>query len=205
MGADTFSTSWSLQFRRLLRRIGFDRNPMRRGTDRIQAITRAALVMVFLAGAPAAAVWIGHAVYASGLHAGRAQAAACRRVPAVVLQKEPVVTGWDRSGPPPARLSLWWTIPAGSSRTGEMTVLETLRPGSTISVWIDERGSLTHPPWSRAEIIGRAVGAAVAAPAVLALLLAIAGSVTSLVLDRRRLADWETDWLAVEPQWTGRQ
>jgi len=39
MGADTFSTSWSLRFRRLLRRIGFDRNPMRRGTDRIQAIT----------------------------------------------------------------------------------------------------------------------------------------------------------------------
>src|SRR5260221_6223605 len=102
MGADTFSTSWSLRFRRLLRRIGFDRNPMRRGTDRIQALTRAALVMVFLAGAPAAAAWTAHAVYASGLHAGRAQAAAWRRLPAVVLRKETLVTARDRSRPPPA-------------------------------------------------------------------------------------------------------
>jgi hypothetical protein len=44
---------------------------MRRGTDRIQALTRAALVMVFLVGAPAAAVWTGHAVYDSGLRAGQ--------------------------------------------------------------------------------------------------------------------------------------
>jgi hypothetical protein len=205
MGADTSPISWSLRFRRLLRRFGFDRNPMRRGTDRIQAITRAALLVVFLVGAPTTAVWIGYAVYTSGLQGGRAQAAAWHRVPAVVLHKAAVVTAWYRTVPPPEQVSLRWTTPAGSSRTGEMTVFEKVRPGSTISVWIDSRGWLTHPPWSRAQIIGRTAGAAVAAPAALALLLAIVGSVTSLVLDKRRLARWEADWSAVEPQWTGRQ
>lgn len=75
MGASTFANSWPLRFRRLLRCFGFERNPMRRGSDRIQAITRAVLLVVFLAGAPAAAVCTGRAVYTSGLHAGRAQAA----------------------------------------------------------------------------------------------------------------------------------
>ena len=113
MGADTSPISWFLRFRRLLRRFGFDRNPMRRGTDRIQAITRAALLLVFLVGAPTTAVWISHAVYTSGLQGGRSQAAAWHRVPAVVLQKAAVVTAWYRSGPPPSRLSLRWTTPAG--------------------------------------------------------------------------------------------
>ena len=205
MGADTFSISRSLRFRWWLRRLGFDRNPMRRRTDRIQAITQAAVLVVFLAGAPIAAVSIGHAVYTSRLHAGQTQAATWRRIPAVVLGRAPVVTAWYHCGPPPERLSLRWITPAGTSRTGEMTVRENVGPGSTIPVWVDDRGWLTHPPWSRAEIIGQAAGLAVAAPAALALLLAIVDSMTSLVLDRRRLAGWEADWSAVEPQWTGRQ
>jgi hypothetical protein len=144
-------------------------------------------------------------MYMSGLQAGRAQAAAWRRVPAVVLRMTPLVTGWYRSGPAPARLSVRWTSPAGSSRTGEITGAENVVPGRTVTVWIDGQGRLTHPPLSRAETIGRAIGGAVAAPMALALLLAAVGRVTSLVLDQRRLHSWEADWSTVEPQWTGRQ
>jgi hypothetical protein len=54
-------------------------------------------------------------------------------------------------------------------------------------------------------MIGRAVGAAIAAPAALALLLAIVGSVTSLMQDRRRLANRAADGRPWNQHWTGRQ
>jgi hypothetical protein len=192
------------RFRRSLRRAGFDRNPMRRATDRIQAITRAALLVVFAAGAPAAAGGIGHAVYISGLQAGRAQAAS-HPIIAIVLRITPMVTGWSRSRPTPARYSIRWTSPSGSPRTGEITGALGDVPGRTMTVWVDNQDRLASPPLSQAQIAGRAVAAAAAAAAVLASLLALAGKVVSLVLDKRRLSDWEADWSTVEPQWTGRK
>lgn len=178
---------------------------MRRRTDRLQTITRALSIAAFLAGAPAAAAVVGHGVYLYGLHAERAQAATWRGLPAVVLRVTPVVTGWYRSMPAPAWLSVRWTSPAGSARTGEAMGTADVVPGSTITVWIDEKDRLTHRPLSHADVIGRAIGAAVATPVALALLLATILRAESLVLDRRRLADWGADWSAVEPHWTGRQ
>ena len=51
------------RLRRFGRRVGFDRNPMRRGIDRFQAVMRAGLLVLFLVGAPAAAVQVGDGVY----------------------------------------------------------------------------------------------------------------------------------------------
>ena len=44
---------------RLARNLGLDRNPLRRGSDLAEAWIRAGLVVVFLAGAPTAAVSAG--------------------------------------------------------------------------------------------------------------------------------------------------
>jgi hypothetical protein len=178
---------------------------MRRGTDRIQAITRATLLVVFAVGAPAAGGGIGHAVYVSGLQAGLAHATASHPVTAVVLRMTPVVAGWSRSRPSPARYSVRWTSSPGSTRTGEITAALGDVPGRTMTVWVDNQDRLTFPPLSRAQIACRATAAAAAAAAVLALLLTLAGKVVSLVLDARRLADWEADWSTVEPHWTGRK
>jgi hypothetical protein len=73
------------------------------------------------------------------------------------------------------------------------------------TVWIDEQGRLAHPPLSRAEATRQVVRAAVAKPVALALLLAAAGGLVSLLLDKRRLARWEADWPAAEPQRAGRR
>jgi len=102
-------------------------------------------------------------------------------------------------------LSVRWTTPDGLSRTGEITAAGHAVVGSAVMVWIDETGRLTRPPLSRADVVKHVIGVAVAAPASLALLLGVVGWVTSRVLDRRRLADWEADWSVVEPKWTGRR
>jgi hypothetical protein len=189
---------------RLWRRIGFDLNPMRRGTDRIQAVTRAGLLVVFLAGAPIAALYVSHGITVSGLRATQAQAA-WHRVPAVVLRATPVVAGWSRSPWSPALLSVRWASPDGSPETGEITVAGNAVAGSTMTVWIDEHGRLAHRPLSRAEVTCAVIRGAVATPVALALVLAAVGRVVSLLLDRHRLACWEEDWSEVEPRWTGRR
>ena len=182
-----------------------DRNPMRRGCDRIQAVLRAVLLVVFLAGAPAAALAVSNAIYVSGLRAGQAQLAAWHRVPAVVLGAKPVATGWWYDMRSPMRLSVGWAAPGGSWQTGDVTVPRGAKAGGTTAVWIDAQGRLTHPPLSRAEVTGEVIRAAIAVPAALGLLLAGIAVMVSLVLDKRRLACWEADWSAVEPRWTGRR
>jgi hypothetical protein len=77
--------------------------------------------------------------------------------------------------------------------------------GSTMTIWIDAWGRLTHAPLSRAAVVDHVIGAAIVTPAALALVLCAVGLAASLVLDRHRLARWEADWLAVEPQWTRRR
>lgn len=156
----------------LLRLIGSDRNPMRRGTDRIQAVLRAVLLVVFLAGAPAGALAVSNAIYVSGLRAGQAQLAAWHRVPAVVLGAKPVATGWWYDMRSPMRLSVGWADPGGSWRTGEVTVPRGVKAGGTTAVWIDAQGRLTRTPLSRAEVTDEVIRAAVAVPVALGLLLA---------------------------------
>ncbi len=186
---------------RSLRRLGFDRNPKRRGTDRIQAIIRVGLLVVFLAGAPAAAVYAGHVIYLSGMRAERAEAAAWHRVPAVILRVTPTATGWSRSAAS-ALLSVQWVRTDGSWGTGKITGAKTALAGGTTTVWVDAKGRRAHLPLTRTEVITQVIRAAVAIPVALALLLAAIYGVISLLLDKHRLACWETDWSATEPQWT---
>lgn len=166
---------------------------------------RAGLLVVFLASAPAAAWYVSHGIYVSGVRAGQVQAAAWHRVPAVVLRATPIARGWWRPVPATAQLSLRWAAPHGSWRTGEIMIARRAVAGSTVTVWVDGRGRLAHPPLSRAEVTDQVIRAAVATPVALALLLAAVGGVVSLLLDRHRLGCWEADWSAVEPRWTHRR
>lgn len=187
-----------------LRRLRPDRNPMRRTTDRIQTLLRAVLLALLVLGGPIATAYAGHVVYVSGLRTGRAQAVAWHRVPAVVLHAKPIVTAWRHPATPggPAALSVRWTTPQGSSRTGEITGRAAAAPGSVVTVWIDKAGRLTHPPLPRADVADQMHAAMAVTALALTLLLCAVCRVASLVLDRYRLARWEADWLAVEPGWT---
>ena len=191
---------------RFLRRAGLDHNPLRRGLDRLQAVLRAALLAVFVIGAPVATACVSHGVYVPGMRAERAQAATWHRVPAVVLHNTMSVgaAAW-RHPFQPAVLLVRWSAPGGQLRTGEITDGKSLAPGSAVTIWVGAHGRLTHPPLTRADVVVHVIGAAVLTPALLALALCTAGGAASLVLDRRRLAAWEADWLLVEPQWTRRR
>ena len=61
-----------------------------------------------------------------------------------------------------------------------------------------------YPPIGQAQIASRVVAVVTLTPVVLALLLAAGLWLIRRIADRRRLAGWAADWLAVEPQWTKR-
>ena len=103
------------------RRLGWDRNPMRRATDRIQALLRAVLLASLVIGGPIATTYAGYAAYVSAVRSGQAQTAAWHRVPSLILHVKPIAT--LRQSPVaigPATLSVRWTTPQGPPRTGEI-------------------------------------------------------------------------------------
>jgi hypothetical protein len=188
----------------LARRLGLDRNPLRRGTDRVEAWIRIVLVLAFLIGAPV--VFWGAARWAGSVAptAAHAQQAGEHRVPVTLLQGMPsaadsftvVSLGWVKAR---------WTVPGGSVRTGYVEVPAGSRAGSTVPVWLDRSGRPTEPPWPPGQARSWTVMIAALAPIVLALLLLAIMGILVHILQRQRLASWQRAWSAVGPQWTRRR
>lgn len=202
MRAMQTSRSWAASF---ARQIGLDTNPLRRGTDRVEAWIRIGLVLVFLAGAPLAGWQAASWAESVAGRAARAQQASEHYGPATLLHNVPgspdypygsaVGLGWVQAR---------WTTLSGSVRTGSVQAPVGARAGSTVRVWTDQNGRLTGPPLLRSQVRGWVFMVAVIAPVVLALLLMITLGLSRQVLERRRMASWEQAWSAVEPHWTRR-
>jgi hypothetical protein len=186
---------------RVIRGLRPDRNPLRRTLDRVEGVVVGGLAVAFLAGAPLAAVTAAHLVYSYGARAAHAQQAAWHQVPAVLLAAAPTdgYTGYE----PEVRAR--WTAPDGARRTGEVPAQPGTSAGSTVRVWVDAAGRLTEPPLRPLQVRGQTALAAISAPVVLGLVLLCAGGLAQFRLGRRRLAAWDAEWQATEPQWTRRR
>jgi hypothetical protein len=186
---------------RLARRLGLDRNPLRRRTDKIATCLAATLIAVFLAGAPVLSA-------AAAGRAGRAAAAeqqaarSWRQVPAVLQHAASVPAGEGPSSH--AWVRARWTAPDGRAWAGEIPVNGRLAAGRVVPLWVDPAGSPTGPPPGRRVVLSREITAAAVATAVLGILLLCLACAGRQELGRRRLADWEAAWAAVGPEWTRR-
>lgn len=190
---------------KVAQRAGLDRNPLRRGYDKAEALIRLGLVVLFLAGSPLAAIAMGHWASSSAYRTARAQAASERQVHAVLQRNAPRADGYPTYGQAdlawvPAR----WTAPDGASRSGDIPAPLGRRKGSAVSVWTDSSGQLAYPPIGQAQIASRIITIVALTPAFLALILMGLFWLVKQVLDRRRMASWEAGWSAVGPHWTKR-
>ncbi|MGQ4601219.1 Rv1733c family protein [Nocardia sp. R6R-6] len=182
-------------YRRTCRRVGLDRNPLRRRADRVQTGVAALLALVFLIIVPVLAVIVGGGVYRMETAAVQAETARLHRVDATVIEAgraplyAPVI---------PARVS--WKDAAGGTHTGDYQSTTVVQPGSTVSIWLNDGGSIVEPPSST-----RAVSKAVLlTSAALVGVAVVHGGSYWLVrrrLDRRRLRQWETEWVAADLTW----
>jgi hypothetical protein len=186
---------------RLLRGRRLDRNPLRRGSDRAETALLGVLLAAFLAGAPFAAHTAGSWTYATSAREAQIQQASLRQVPATLLQAA-TSAGIDQYG---AEVNARWKAPDGQVRTGQVFVFGAAPAGSTVTIWVDQAGRLATSPLDDAEITSRTYLSEAAALVALAVALIVVGLAGRWVLNRRRLAGWDTDWLATEPRWTPRR
>jgi len=193
----TPTTTWM----KLTRRLRRDRNPLLRRSDLIEGWLLPAAIAAFLALGPfvagAAGLWV-RAENAAAKHAELSW----HRVHAVLLRATP--------GPEmPDNGTNTWTVwaPARLTAAGRSRIASVPAPagswaGSTVPVWLDRAGDVRMPPPGAAKDSDRVVVAVLTALAGVAVLLACSAVLARRLLDRRRLAGWETDWLSVGPQWS---
>ena len=186
---------------RAVRGLWPDRNPLRRTLDRVEAVVVGGLAVAFLAGAPLAAVVVGHAAYSIGSRTAHAQQAAWHQVPGVLLATAPV-SGY---GHYQATVLARWTAPNGTRHTGTIPVPPGARAGRTVMVWVDTAGRLTGPPLQLSQVRGQAALATMLTPIAVGFILLCTGALVHAVLGRQRLAAWDADWQTTEPQWTRRR
>jgi hypothetical protein len=191
---------------RLVRWLGFDRNPLRRGTDRIEAALRLVTVVLLVAVVPAAAVAAGRQADHLALNRAHAEQARDHLVTAVLLENAPT-TGIPN---PYTNVQTTWVLarwqPQGEApRTGQVLAVAGAQKGSTVQTWIDSAGAITNPPMDHRDIVGEVCLAVVATCLLSWLLLLVSGLLVRRAMNRRRLNAWEAEWRAMGPLWSGRR
>lgn len=184
-----------------LARLLAGRNQLRRSYDRIEGAVLAALAAAFLVAMAGASV-LGGNVY----HSQRADAARLHLAVATLTQPGPTVARLAQPGQALAR----WPAAGGRERPGVLTSVTApdisgAPAGTQVQVWLNRLGQPAVPPLSQTVMIFNALLAGASAAAGAALGLLISYGLCRLVLDRRRLAAWESAWTLTGPRWTSRR
>jgi hypothetical protein len=186
---------------RFVRGMRFDRNPLRRATDRAETAVLILLTAAFLVGAPLSALAAGAGVHSAAQREYLAQHASRYQVTATI----------ERAAGRPApdgnlttEVAGRWTMPDGTVTHAEMAVSIGYTPGDTLRVWTTRAGELTTPPMAQAQVTSLTELATVAGAAALALVVGVAGVLARWWLNRRRMAAWDADWRVTGPRWTTR-
>ncbi len=187
---------------RLLRRLGrllLGRNALRRPSDRIEGAVMVLLSAAFLTACVAAPFLAGH-LYQSQ------HAAAAHLRPAVAVLSQPASVARGQAAAAQAR----WRLPNGTERSGALTTVTVpaisyAPAGTSVRVWLDRFGEPVAPPPSPGDMIFNALFAGITATACSAVALILCYLLCRMVLDRHRLARWESAWAAFGPRWTKRR
>ncbi|MHC3469869.1 Rv1733c family protein [Streptomyces sp. 7R007] len=177
------------------------RSPLRRTSYLVEAWLLPAAWLLALAAAVVAGVLTARTVQ----HSSDALRSQRHAVPAVLTQDaQRTTSSVDGDGGDRAWARVRWTLPDGTTRTGVARVDAGGRAGSTTRVWLDRQGRLVPQPASagQAQMQSLVLGTVAAVSAGSVVLLAGWG-VCSL-LERRRLAAWDTEWALVSPGWRGK-
>ena len=194
----TMANPWT----RFARWLGFDRNPLRRRSDRIESVLRI-VVLVLLLGVPVATIAAGQTADHLALHQAQVQRSQTHLVRATLTRKATADSdAHPYSDFPVAWTAARWTAPDGSVHHGQVLARAGLRPGSTVRVWIGRSGGVTDPPMTYTQVRVDVAIAVVATAELLPLLLIGLQLLGCRLLNTRRWRDWDTEWGATGPQWS---
>jgi hypothetical protein len=169
-----------------------DHNPLRRGTDRAEAGIFAGLAAAFLLGAPLIVMMVWQLAFTTVFTTRDAEQAGWRPVPARLLADAPQSYGYNVAVP--AR----WQAPGGTVRSGWIPARPGTRAGTTVTIWTARSGRLARTPLSAFQATFQADVTAIMVVPCWAMLLACAGILTHRLLEGRRLAAWDAEWLVMD-------
>ncbi|MEV5408804.1 hypothetical protein AB0K60_08200 [Thermopolyspora sp. NPDC052614] len=177
-----------------------DRNPLRRRSDRIEALSLALSVLLFTVGLVLAPVF-GHMVYDEGVRAERSG----HWVAARLEQDAPAFTlvAYEGTGGLP-RVKATWTGADGRPVTRQVPVAWGAKAGTVTRVWMNESGQVADPP-RRDETVARAVAVGLVAALLTGGVAAAAHATVRGLLNRHRYADWASAWLTADQRWRRRR
>jgi hypothetical protein len=180
-----------------LARLLAGRNPLRRPYDRIEGAVLLVLTVAFLA-AMAGSSLVGTSLYESQ----RAADAGLRPATAILIQGSP-----DSRLTSAGELLARWPAPGGRERSGVLTIVDTpvdtsTAVGTRVPVWLNRDDEPSAPPSGWAIITTVAWLSAVMTAAGATLGLLICYGLCRVVLDKRRLAAWESAWASTGPRWS---
>ncbi|MEV6396781.1 hypothetical protein AB0M39_18680 [Streptomyces sp. NPDC051907] len=184
------------------------RNPLRRATDLVEAWVALAAALLLLFAAPAAG-WIAGSLSEEALRQSvRVQRQQRQPTTATVLRPAPApkTAAYDSESSSVhekrLRVVAQWTAADGSQHTGTLTtVLQSLRPGDTLTVWTDPSGRVVERPLDAGTAQLHAVLAGVGTALGCG---AFVESVRRLIvwrLRRRRYERLDRAWAASGPDW----
>ncbi|GGO81732.1 Rv1733c family protein [Nonomuraea cavernae] len=184
-----------------VRRHRLDGNPLRRRADRLETGGGVVAVLLVLVSLWPAVLAGRHSYEMNAREAGTS-----RQVQATLLEDAPAGrrSAWDGT-PPEVRVKARWTTRTGEVRTGPVPAPALTKAGATVPVWLDGGGTPASPPLSETQLRIQAVTTSGSVVLVTALLCWGAFAVFRRVLDRRRLAEWETSWSRYNQHWQRRR
>ncbi|MFF9125570.1 hypothetical protein ACF09J_20085 [Streptomyces sp. NPDC014889] len=180
-------------------------NPLRRGTDLVEAWVALVALLLVLVAAPLTGCLVGSLAQDALQESVREQRQSRHQVTATVVQRlnrldpDPEInTGRD----PRSRVLADWTAPDGTRRHGPVTTtLRSPRPGDRFTLWTDEHGRTVTRPLDSTTATTHAVLAGCGAGMLTALLVECIRRLIVWRLDRRRYALWDQAWDRAGPDW----
>ncbi|WP_214411504.1 Rv1733c family protein [Sphaerisporangium fuscum] len=186
---------------RCVRRYRFDRNPLRRRSDRIEAVA-VLLTLLALVAALWPAVLAGGAVYRRGLSAERVEPGLRQPVTAVLLEDAASTDAISTQGAVIGiKAKARWYTPDGRQHVDVVSVPAHAKAGSALEMWIDAKGRPTAPPRTHAQTVADASVAGFGVMAGAGGLLFLNLALVRWMLDRRRYAEWDKAWNSAHDRW----
>ncbi|MDL5199996.1 hypothetical protein [Streptomyces sp. ALI-76-A] len=175
------------------------RNPLKRRADRVEAwVVLGAWALTVLAGVLAglgAARTVEHGLARERVEWRPVAAHLTERAPGTAVAHSRTSSGervWAE---------VRWTVPDGSTHTGQARVDPGSPPGTPVTIWTDPEGALVTKPATaaqarlRAALTGGLIGVGAGA------LPFVGGRVLRGRLERGRMDQWDAEWARFGPLW----
>ncbi len=185
---------------RVIRGARLDRNPLRRGIDRVETCLLAGLFIALAAVAPFAVRAASQAAYAAALQARQQETLTRHQVQAVLTSNAGPANGYvqDIHVLAPAA----WTSATGVRQSGDVPALPGTPKGATVAVWTDDgTGYLDGPPLTIAEAASQADAIMVGVIVAAGIASVLGATAIRQLFNHRRMAAWEADWTTTARAW----